>query len=790
MLRPAYKIKMGSKTFESESGNDVLSISTDTDLRVPLDTFRVLLRPGNGAAGIKKGDETTIELGNEGALTRVFTGLVDTVLPGISGVTVTGYTAAKLLMETRLHQIYEKQSSGAIIDDLAARAGLKARDPEDGIDFPMYVIDASKPVYEHMIEIASLNGFDLFIKPDGAVVFKKYGRSKPRPFKYGRDIIKSEVWELTPQYDCVKVVGESPASSKGTDKAHWISKGGTGVTSGSGTRVLVVRHPAVRDSDTADRVAAAKMEAILVELGGRLVVLGNPKVALGDTIAIKELPNEQNNGEFEVVSVSHEVSIANGFVTTIGWIKKVTVEPGESPAIETPAVPAPPKKPGMLEEMLAKAKEAEDAAREALIEAIEAAEEALEGVLQELQAAASGVDKKAAEMIDAAGEAKKKAEEAAREALSYVDELKKELKEAKKELDKVVDDAEKEYNEARAKVKEEIDKVKAEADKLKKEAEDYVRKAEGKVKEAKDKIAEELRPVQDEVDKARAEIAAWEEKAENLEQEAKDKVKEAKDKIAEELRPVQDEVDRIKGEIDEHKRKVHDLKNQIPPGGGATGANVQGMDKSADTSKIEKEIRDKIEEAEGKVKDLEKQVEDRLKQIEEKKKQIEDKEKEVEKEVEGKVKEAEDKVKALKEQVEDRLKQIEDKKKQIEDKAKEIEDEYKKKKEEALKKYDELIGEEEKIEKEAEEKLKELEGKVKEARQKLDEGVKEIQDRIDEAQKTANNILKDASKAYNEAVKKVEEGRREMARAMESMKSAYRASKEKVEEGRKAAGLD
>ena len=145
MLRPAYKIKMGSASFEA-AGGAVLSVNVDCDLSIPLDTFKVVLRPGT-SGDLKKGDETSIELGNEGALTKVFTGIVDTVVPGISGIVVTGYTAASLLMGMKLHQIYEKQASGAIVQDLVEKAGLKVKDPEDGLTFPMYVIDTSKPAY-------------------------------------------------------------------------------------------------------------------------------------------------------------------------------------------------------------------------------------------------------------------------------------------------------------------------------------------------------------------------------------------------------------------------------------------------------------------------------------------------------------------------------------------------------------------------------------------------------------------------------------------------------------------
>ncbi len=669
MLRPAYKIKMGSAVFEA-SGGDVLSINVDCDLHIPLDTFKIVLRPGSGAGAIKKGDETTIELGKDGTPIKVFTGMVDTVVPGITGIVVTGYTAAKVLMAMKVHQIYEKQASGAIVKDLADKAGLKVKDPEDGLLFPMYVVDTSRPAYEHMLEIASLNGFDLFVKPDGLVIFKKYESGKPKPFKYGRDILRSEVNELTPPYTCVKVIGESPASSKGSDKAHWISQGGTGVTSGSGDKVLIVRHPAIRDTDTAEKVAAARMESFLVELGGTITVLGFPKIALGDTIAIKEMPNDKNNGEFEAVRVSHVLGTDTGYLTTIGWIKKVTVSPGEAPAIETPAVPAPPKEPNMFEEMLEKAKEVEEAAKEALIDSVEAAEEALGGILEELQKAMAEVDKQAAEMIKAAGEAKKVAEEAALEALKQVDELQKELREKKKELDKVVDDAEKEYTDYRKKIQEEINQIKEEAKKLEKEADELVKEEEKKLEEAKKAVADQVKPIE-------AEVTS------------------------------------IKKQIADLENQANDLRNQLPSG----GVSVQGS--SRDTEKIKQEIEDKLKEAEDQIKDLKKQIEDKLKEAEDLMRDVEDREKEIEEELKGKQEEAKKKLEEVWTKVDKVDSEAADKLKDLEDKVKEA----KLKLDEGVKELQDQIDEAQKT---ANTILKDANKAYNEAVKKVEEGRKEM----------------------------------------------------------------
>ena len=40
------------------------------------------------------------------------------------------------------------------------------------------------------------------------------------------------------------------------------------------------------------------------------------------------------NGEFEVTSVSHTFCKEDGFLSVTGWIKKVTISPGDLPLVE------------------------------------------------------------------------------------------------------------------------------------------------------------------------------------------------------------------------------------------------------------------------------------------------------------------------------------------------------------------------------------------------------------------------------------------------------------------------
>jgi len=684
MQKPAYKVKAGPETFDSATSSEILSINIDCDINIPLDIFRIVFMPGGKGGSVKKGDEVAIELGSEGSTAKVFTGTVDAVEPRAAGIVVTGYSAASALTRLKVHQVYEKQAAGAIVEDLAQQAGVKAKDPEEGISFPMYVVDDSKSAYEHMRELASLCGFDLFMLPDGQVSFRKYAPKKARVFKHGRDILMAVVQELSPQVTSVKVFEESPSSSKGADTAHWLSKNVMGGASGGGDNAYIIRHPAIRDKDTADKVAAAKLESLLVSLKGSFRAIGNPKVGLGDTVELKEMPDERMNGEFEVVKASHAFTVEQGYVTTVGWIKKVTVAAGEPPMVEPPSVPAPPAEPSFLEEQLQEAQEAMEDAKQKLVDAVESAEEALEGLLEEVNAALAEVDKMAAEAIAAAGEAKKAAEEAANEGLKYAEQLKQELREQKKKLDEAIDEAENKYKEAKEKAEAGVKKLEDEAGKLKEKAKSLKAEAEGKVRELTDKIEAEIEKLEEKADGIKAKAKEWEDRA------------------------------------SQYEAQVTSMK---------ADAGGQGIDLSDKIKELEK----KANEAKDKAKELLKELDDKLKVITDKRDEVKKKADELKKEYEDKVKEAEagvkeaeDKYKEEKKKAEDALKEAEDKvkecRKQLDDTVKELEG-----------RIDEATGEAKKLMAEADEQYEKAVAKAEEGRKEAAKAVESLKGAYNEA---------------------------------------------------------
>jgi len=320
MLKPTYKIRIGSETFDPDVQSPLVSLQVNLDMDIPADSFEARLGESEKSAKIKEGDNVSIQVGYEGDLEDVFKGVVDNVEPGLAEIRVTGLNFATKLLELRTDQLYENQSAGGIVTDLATIASVSLGEISDGLSFAMYVVDDGKNAYEHIRELAQKCGFDVYMTPESQLVFKKYERSQPHALEYGKDIIRAELQEEKPVVTGVVVQGESPSSFKGADTSHWLTKRQVEGMAGSGARLLI-QDPTVRDKDTAEKVAKAQLDTFTRLVSGTVEVVGKAEVKLGDTVEITGMKNAKMNGEFQVRSVEHYLSKTAGFTTLIGWRK-------------------------------------------------------------------------------------------------------------------------------------------------------------------------------------------------------------------------------------------------------------------------------------------------------------------------------------------------------------------------------------------------------------------------------------------------------------------------------------
>jgi len=320
MLRPAYEVKIGSDSYGPSARTPLLGIIVDLAMDIPNDSATIALGPTDKASSTKKGETVSIGLGYDDKLVDVFKGEIFNVEPNVSSVRLLALNSVSRLLKKRTNQVFENQSAGDIVKDLAKKAQVKTKDVSSGLSFPMYVVDDSKSVYDHIKDLALKCGFDVYMTPDDSLVFKKYERSKAHLLEYGKNIIEADFDDETSITEGVIVQGESPSSFKGASTSHWISKRRVEAMSGKGDYAWI-RDPTIKDQDTASKMVNAQLGELSRTFSGTVKTIGMPAVKLGDTIEVKKMKNSKLNGEFQVRGVEHLLSKSAGFVSTVGWRK-------------------------------------------------------------------------------------------------------------------------------------------------------------------------------------------------------------------------------------------------------------------------------------------------------------------------------------------------------------------------------------------------------------------------------------------------------------------------------------
>jgi phage protein D len=193
---------------------------------------------------------------------------------------------------------------------------------EDGISYPVYVVDGERSIYAHMLDLAESCGFDLYLTPDGKLVFEKFQEGRTvHVFEYAKHIVSLDVRRATPAAEQVEVWGESATATNGDDAAAWVTTdfGSSKGVAGTGRRLLLQR-PSLRTAAAARTAAQGALTEIKRRsVRGRLVTVGRPEVKLGDAIRIAAVPDGSLNGNYQVRGVNHRVTKSGGFTTRIDF---------------------------------------------------------------------------------------------------------------------------------------------------------------------------------------------------------------------------------------------------------------------------------------------------------------------------------------------------------------------------------------------------------------------------------------------------------------------------------------
>jgi len=320
-MRPNYLVNIGSERFSPENGGDVIIIKVIRCIGLPTDSCEVFLVGGKDYP-FKRDDQVRVQLGYDEELLPVFSGFVDNIEHELSKVRVTALGLTVGLLRLRLNRVYLNQTAGMIVRNLAQEINLQVKEASDGISLPMYVVDDAANAYEHILRLAERCNFDAYITNDEQIVFKEWNGGKKHSLEYSKEIIQVEALDFSPPYVSAKIYGESPSSVKGSDTSHWLTKQEVKGEAGSGEAVSV-HDPAIKDKQTAETVARAKLDKLKYTFVAAVETVGKPEISLGDTVALEGIPDSAINAELEVRGIEHYLSKVKGFTTKINcWMKE------------------------------------------------------------------------------------------------------------------------------------------------------------------------------------------------------------------------------------------------------------------------------------------------------------------------------------------------------------------------------------------------------------------------------------------------------------------------------------
>jgi len=326
MLTPAYRITIGDKvidTTDKPQASTVVELKVALDMDTPADSFiAVLGRVGKFRP--RRDDEVAVELGyadDEGDLTRVVSGSLTELDPTLINTRLVGYSFAAALLRTFVDQTYEDKTAGDVVGDLCNKAGVDVANADDGIRFPAYVVDGRRSAYHHIQDLAELCGFDVYVNPDGELVFEKFAGGKTvHVLEFAKHILAVDARQSSPLREQVTAWGESAGAGKGDDAWAWLTKdfGGLKGRAGSATPVALLEEPALRTSSAAGTAAQAALTRIQRRaLRGRLLTWGSPQIKLGDAIRLKSVPDDSLNQVVQVRALTHRVTKREGFTTAV-----------------------------------------------------------------------------------------------------------------------------------------------------------------------------------------------------------------------------------------------------------------------------------------------------------------------------------------------------------------------------------------------------------------------------------------------------------------------------------------
>ena len=312
-----YSIKIGANQFETQNGGRLLELKSDVSLNIPVNSCQLKLAFPEDLK-IKVGEVVSVELGYDGSLKTVFTGIVESVFWKNEIVTIVAKSSLTAIVQRKINVSLEKPFAMDIIKAGIENTAIKKGKIEPGLQFANYNLGSNQNVYWHLKYVADLCGFDIYTNEKDELIFGRFLPSVPELFQYGINILECNISEYSIDKEGIIVYGGSPASfGLGNEAATWLTKKSVKGEAGNAKNARQIFAPTLRTTNETLQVADNIWAKEKVKKKGVLTCLGNAKLGIGAMITINGMKVKNQNGNYKIIGVNHKIHTNYGFISTL-----------------------------------------------------------------------------------------------------------------------------------------------------------------------------------------------------------------------------------------------------------------------------------------------------------------------------------------------------------------------------------------------------------------------------------------------------------------------------------------
>jgi hypothetical protein len=279
--------------------------------------------PGPIDLGAAPGDDVSVSISQDDSEETMFTGLVDSVDARGTHVRIHALDSRVLAARKRVNQLFEDQTSDAIVRNLAGEADVPVGRLGAGVAIKAFWAHDGRSVLGHMDRLAALGGAHLFVDREGKLRTASYLPTAPRrELRHGAHITAISAAKRQGG-GAVQIRTEGAASTNGPPAAYWpttntarVAGRGTMGRGDGGAELWWV--PELRAMNAA--VATAQKRALWrAQNTERVQVtsLGILDAELGTAVIVSGIPGARTGSLGTVVALEHVLGPTQGFLTTL-----------------------------------------------------------------------------------------------------------------------------------------------------------------------------------------------------------------------------------------------------------------------------------------------------------------------------------------------------------------------------------------------------------------------------------------------------------------------------------------